>query len=197
MDTAHLVSMKSFQNSTQPASHKGLVVPDQHGSTGKVREVRRNVSNSGDPSPGDQLQTRPWSNRTRRLQPVAISQKGRRAGDHTKGGRLQSHGAGQQVAQQGRGQGLSAKSAHTAGIHQSQEHVANHVEVLLRPLREKEGKARKKLLPLGPDLVASTLTHGSLVFVDPVLLHIHPQQHCPHRPSHCLCFLQCRRAYIT
>ena len=146
---------------------------------------------------GYQLQACPRSNPTRAFQSVAFSQKGHCPGNHPTGGRLQSHGTGQQVAQQGRGQGLSAKSAHTAGIHQSQEHIANHVEVLLHPLREKEGKARKKLLPLGPDLVASTLTHGSLVFVDPVLLHIHPQQHCPHRPSHCLCFLQCRRAYIT
>jgi hypothetical protein len=108
---------------------------------GKVRKVQRNVSNPGDPSAGDQLQARPWSNRTRGLQPVAFSLKGRRPGNHTKGGRLQSHGAGQQVAQQGRGQGLSTKSAHEAGTHRSQEHVANHVEVLTRPLSAREVKA--------------------------------------------------------
>jgi hypothetical protein len=108
---------------------------------GIVWKVRRNVSNSGDTSAGDQLQARPWGNRTRGLQPVAFSQKGHRPGNHTKGGRLQSHGAGQQVAQQGRGQGLSTKSAHEAGIHQSQEHVANHVEVLTRPLSAREVKA--------------------------------------------------------
>ena len=72
---------------------------------------------------------------------MAFSQRGRRPGNHTKGGRLQSHGAGQQVAQQGRGQGLSSKSAHEAGIHRSQVHVANHVEVLTRPLSAREVKA--------------------------------------------------------
>ena len=73
---------------------------------------------------------------------MAFSQKGCRPGNHTKGGRLQSHGAGQQVAQQGRCQGLSAKSAHEAGIHRGQEHAANYVGVLTRPLSAREVKAQ-------------------------------------------------------
>ena len=118
-----------------------LVVPDQYRRTGKVRKVRHNVLNPGDLSAGDQLQACPWSNRTRGFQPVAFSQKGRRPGNHTKGGRLQSHGAGQHVAQQGRSQGLSTKFAHEAGIHRSQEHAANYVEVLTCPLSAREVKA--------------------------------------------------------
>jgi hypothetical protein len=64
------------------------------------------------------------------------------------------------VAQKGRGQGFSAKSAHAAGIqHQSQEYVANHVEVLSHPLKEMEGKA--SVLVRGGQEVKGVLTTTS------------------------------------
>ena len=55
---------------------------DQYRRTGKVRKVRSNISNPGDPSVGDQLQACPRCNRTIGFQSVAFSQKRRHRGDH-------------------------------------------------------------------------------------------------------------------
>ena len=50
-------------------------------------------------------------------------------------GQLQSHGADQQVEEQGGSQRLNAELAHATGVHQSQEHTANHDAILSRSLR--------------------------------------------------------------
>ena len=51
-------------------------------------------------------------------------------GDHKPGRVGEGHRAYQPLAQEGGGQGLRGRPCHEAGLHTSQEHLAQHVEVL-------------------------------------------------------------------
>ena len=96
--------------------------------------------------------TFPCFNRRRVRQPLllaalctsalAIAQEGRSPRDHTTRGPLQGHGADQQVEEQGGNQGLDAKFAHEAGVHQSEEHPADHDAILSCSLRGERQKGQ-------------------------------------------------------